>query len=554
MGLAYVIMPYDKAFDRVYRNLIKPAVEACELECKRTDKAGKGGQVMANVIHDLAEAQIVIADISAVKHSEHSDVLLHNWNVAYELGIRHALSKKGTIILCNEESNLPYDISGYDIILYPSDWLDRDLDDEIIRKIVTCIKTNLTPDVSSDSPVHDIFSSLPGNLIQFFNTSDDAEQRQIQELNAQIASLKKDNAVLQEMIDNAGLNADTSKQKAKSTEEQILEAIENSKYISDTAVDTLRDLFQDGKKEEFARFLAKVLDYGYLDEGDCRRVFGMCSKLDNPTIVRIFLERAVEFYPDNEELQGFLADTYSDDYRTRDRALSMANKMIGLNKKNGKIELQNKVRSSRMIGSFFNVYISLKLYKEIIDVGYQLLDVSPNNKALILRNIILAYQSLEQFDDAIRVAKQLIAEDPSDDQNHYCLFGLFYSMHNYKAAYCELEKSIACDSEYTEYYHKLAALICDEKIARNTSGEYVQIMKSEKESYAVPFLIRALLIDDTFLDKALVFMRNNRFNDSFTRLFNTIQNHNDIEEAFSNLDYSAVNACADVDCTKWELE
>lgn len=70
MALAYVIMPYAKEFDRVYRNLIKPAVEACGLECRRTDKDMRGGNVMQNVIRDLAQANIVIADISTRRNPD----------------------------------------------------------------------------------------------------------------------------------------------------------------------------------------------------------------------------------------------------------------------------------------------------------------------------------------------------------------------------------------------------------------------------------------------------------------------------------------------------
>ena len=554
MALAYVIMPYAKEFDRVYRNLIKPAVEACGLECRRTDKDMRGGNVMQNVIRDLAQAKIVIADISTRRNPDYPDLQEYNWNVAYELGVRHALSKRGTVILCNEDTALPYDITGYDVILYPRDWLDKDLDDEIIDKIISRINVTMSSEVVSDGPVHDNFTTLPENLLQFLNTSDDNEQKQIKELRAQLEELREKNHSLQELVDQAGLDSQRTKVKTENTETLILKAIENSKYNGDTAVNTMREFLRDGKTEEFARFLAKVLDCGYLDETDCKIIYSMCRGLDNPTIVRIFLERAVEFYPDSEELQGFLADTYSDDYRTRDKALSMANSMIGLTKRNGKYELQQKVRSARMLASFFNVYHSLKMYKDIIDVGHQLLDLSPNNRSLILRNIIHAYRCLEMYDLAQEYARTLIAEDPMDDRNHSAAFNLQYSLHRYEAAYRELEKCIACDSDDTDYYRQMAAIICDERIARSSSGEYIQINKTEKQQYAVPFLIRAIMIDDKFLNDAVAFMRNNNFRSTLQQLVHVLQSGGSMEKEFANLDYSAVDMCADVDCTTWEDE
>ena len=226
MALAYVIMPYAKELDRVYRNLIKPAVEACGLECRRTDKDMRGGNVMQNVIRDLAQANIVIADISTRRNPDYPDLQEYNWNVAYELGVRHALSKRGTVILCNEDTALPYDITGYDVILYPRD--DKDLDDEIIDKIISRINVTMSSEVVSDSPVHDIFTTLPENLLQFLNTSDDNEQKQIKELRAQLEELREKNHSLQELVDQAGLDSQRTKVKTENTETLILKAIENS--------------------------------------------------------------------------------------------------------------------------------------------------------------------------------------------------------------------------------------------------------------------------------------------------------------------------------------
>ena len=544
MSIAYVIMPYAKEYERVYRNLIKPAVEQCDMVCKRTDKDSNGGHVISSVIHDLTENDVVIADISGC-----------NWNVAYELGIRHAMCQKGTIILCNDSTQFPFDISGYDIINYATDWLDLDLDDEIIDKIVSRIKKIRSGETVSDSPVHDIYPSLPNTLLQFLNTADDTEQKQIQQLQTEIDKLREKNKALQERIEQAGLDTEKTKQQSASTESLILEAIENGKYISDTAVNALRELLDDGKKEDFARYLSKVLDVGYLDESDCRSVYYMCRKLDNPTIVRIFLESAVEFYPDSEELQGFLADTYSNDYRTRDRALSMANSMIGLSIRNGNKVLEKKVRSSRMIASFFNVYISLKLYKEMVEVGYLLLEGSPSHKSLIRRNLIVAYQKLEQYDKADEIAKALVEDDPMEGLNHYRVFQLHAAKHEYFAAYRELEKSLACDSEDTDYYEGLASIICDQRIARNAAGEYIRIQTSEKEYYAAPFIICAILASPDYVNDAAAFLRRNRFTNTLQRLISCIQNGDgNLRNEFSDLDFTPVYACMDVDCTGWETE
>lgn len=555
MGVAYVIMPYAKEYERVYRNLIKPAVEECGLQCVRTDKELDGGHILPKVIRDLAEAEIVIADLSS-----------RNWNVAYELGIRHTMKKSGTIILCDDENfEYPFDIRGYDIIQYEKDWLQLDKDEEIIKKIVSHINSSLSTSSKSDNPVHDLFTTLPHSMMQIVNTENNEELKQIQELQSTIDELENERNSLHEYLEQLGLDPNRPREKVESSESKILEAYNDSQFVSDAAVDKMRELIADGKKEEFVKFLAKVLDRGFLDETDCRIVFALCRKLDNPTIVRIFLEKAVEFYPDSEELQGFLADTYSSDYRTKEKALTMANTTIGLIKRNGSYELQPKLRSNRIIGSFFNVYIELKLFREMVDIGYLLLEQSPKHEALILRNIVLGYEKLEQFDKAVEIAKRLIEMDAMNDISHYCVFRLHNEMNHYFAAYRELEKCIACDNEDTDYYRAIAGLICDEHVARNAAGNYIRISVSEKEQYAVPFLLRGLQVDSNFVDQAIAFLKRNRMTRTLQRLLvfiNSCQcsplevdyDSDEFYDSFSDFDFSAVNLCMEADCYQWESE
>ena len=117
----FVIMPYgssevdQREYSRIYRYFIKQASDDLGLACVRSDIEGRGGHILGNVIEDLANADIVVADISAL-----------NWNVAYELGIRHVLSKKGTILICSSmhKAALPFDIQSLNILFYPQNWLD----------------------------------------------------------------------------------------------------------------------------------------------------------------------------------------------------------------------------------------------------------------------------------------------------------------------------------------------------------------------------------------------------------------------------------------------
>ena len=96
MGRCFVAMPYGstederREFSRIYRFLIRTAAEDLGLDCVRSDFEDRGGHILNNVIEDLADSDIVVADLTNL-----------NWNVAYELGMRHVIHKRGSVLICN---------------------------------------------------------------------------------------------------------------------------------------------------------------------------------------------------------------------------------------------------------------------------------------------------------------------------------------------------------------------------------------------------------------------------------------------------------------------
>jgi hypothetical protein len=70
------------------------------------DEVAGPGIVFEDMKRQLAEAQIVIAEITAP-----------NQNVFYELGYAHALNKP-TILMAQRGKELPFDIRSYRVIFY----------------------------------------------------------------------------------------------------------------------------------------------------------------------------------------------------------------------------------------------------------------------------------------------------------------------------------------------------------------------------------------------------------------------------------------------------
>lgn len=257
----FVIMPYGgdnpekvKEYNRVFRFMIAEAVHSFDptAEVFRQDYTGQGGQILRNVISNIAEADLVIADISD-----------RNWNVAYELGLRHVLNKYGTLLLCNDETELPYDISQLNVIVYPTDgWLDRveELTEQIAKHIAKAMQKD-----RSDSPVFDIFPALPANLAEMLSSNNDEEQRRIIKISEELEGARAEVKRLRQRIEDVGLDSAATRTK-KDLKSQFSAAIKNRVYNSDEAVAKLRELADEKDYEGFADFLAKVLEFGYLSD------------------------------------------------------------------------------------------------------------------------------------------------------------------------------------------------------------------------------------------------------------------------------------------------
>lgn len=154
------ITPID--FDRVYRMIIQPAAAASGLTCVRCDEIRGPGSVHEDMFRHIRAADVVVVDISTL-----------NANVFYELGVRHALSRKVTVLIQRKGTIAPFNIQGYRIITY-----DETAPESIratIEEISSFIRAGRAGD-ESDSPV---YKHLP--LLRVTMAAVPPEQRILQE-------------------------------------------------------------------------------------------------------------------------------------------------------------------------------------------------------------------------------------------------------------------------------------------------------------------------------------------------------------------------------------
>lgn len=105
---AFVAMPFgvkkdsqgiEIDFNRVYSELIKPALEGAGLDVFRADEEGRAGDIRTDMFQELLIADLVVADLT-----------LDNPNVWYELGVRHALRARGVVLVCGGRVTTAFDL------------------------------------------------------------------------------------------------------------------------------------------------------------------------------------------------------------------------------------------------------------------------------------------------------------------------------------------------------------------------------------------------------------------------------------------------------------
>jgi hypothetical protein len=156
MPRAFVIRPFgvkkDSSgqpldFDAVHRDLIEPALIAMGFSGSTTIEIESAGNIRADMFALILEADVVVCDIT-----------VHNANVFYELGVRHALRKRGTIMLKGAESadTTPFDLMTDRYLAY-SCKSPADAKPSLIRTIEAIMRG----DRIADSPVFAMMPELP---------------------------------------------------------------------------------------------------------------------------------------------------------------------------------------------------------------------------------------------------------------------------------------------------------------------------------------------------------------------------------------------------------
>jgi hypothetical protein len=143
----FVVRPFGTKngidFDKVHREMIAPAMARLNLQGGTTEPIARAGNIRADMFELLAKADLVIADMS-----------IHNANVFYELGARHALRDKRTFLIRSESDDVPFD-------LRTDRYLEYDKNDPAasVEKLVTGLQQTIDRP-ATDSPIFQLVPKL----------------------------------------------------------------------------------------------------------------------------------------------------------------------------------------------------------------------------------------------------------------------------------------------------------------------------------------------------------------------------------------------------------
>lgn len=155
---AFVAMPFgikeDINFDRIYSDLICPALAAAGLEAFRADGEMKAGEIRKDMFQELLLADLVVVDAS-----------VDNPNVWYELGVRHALRERDVVVIACRDGRLPFDISTDRVLRYHRkeglpDPLMLEADKKLLAEYVSETMRARGDDSYRCSPVYEVMPTL----------------------------------------------------------------------------------------------------------------------------------------------------------------------------------------------------------------------------------------------------------------------------------------------------------------------------------------------------------------------------------------------------------
>ena len=486
----FVIMPYGssspelkKKFDGVYKGIIMPAVREAGYEPVREDISGTPGNIPKSIVTKLAKSEMVIADLTGM-----------NPNVFYELGIRHVMSKNGTVLIINKGDAIPFDNAIHRVVQYTNELDDLDT---VHQQIVTAIKNRENSVGNPDNIVHDTFHQLPSDILKSLDVN--IVNAEFSELQKSFAEVKNENERYKKMLLSGGLLSDKSQEEAPRSVKELFSTVRDALAKSGRSVIIrLSQFASNGDTDGFVEFLESVLEAGFVSEDDYIQINNLCDKLGLLPLQVAIMEHAHGLFPESERIAVQLSQVYIQMplRETKLKGVEIAENLLDIVYENSIVTIRNpRLISDSKIATLFNAYGQLDFYERTLAFcnAYEKLDLSQS--AVILRNKADAFAELQMIEDAKAAYKALLNFDYNNDTNHSFYAGFLSEQGDYIGAYKEREIALALDPNDASRYMNLAIEVLNHHFLRENENLISRQTNREKLIKAIlPMFIYAINI------------------------------------------------------------
>jgi uncharacterized protein (TIGR02996 family) len=435
-------MPYggnDEAkknhYRGVYQSILAPAAIEAGYTPKRSDIEGAPGSITLDIVRDLADSDIVIADITE-----------GNPNVFLEIGIRHVMRKSGTVHVVDKRyaDAIPFDLRNYRAIEYSVNLADIP---EVIKSIVAAIRLRERDPNRSDNLVHDALPSLPIDV----RTIGDAELRkQIEQLQGTLEELREQKTKLETrlaLVDPLGMKND-----GLAGEIDIDHILDEADAIragtGDNALLRLHGALESGGEQGFVKELRTILRSPYLNSSDYMSISNMCDRLGLDEHGRATLEIGHALYPERVDMMLSLAHDYhrSANRNLRARGRKMVEDFLGVEHTPQGPKLAGRPPGEYISAAIaiFNEYLYESQYNWVISIADSL-EEQVGSDVLFARNKARALHKLGMNREAEEAFERAVELYPHDDTLHAFYADFLDDLGRYNEAYEEYEKAICSD-------------------------------------------------------------------------------------------------------------
>jgi len=406
---AFVIMPIRKMgsdeyqyFRALYDEVLKPTLEIANFSTERADDIQKSGAIGKDIIVRLAEAELVVADLTDL-----------NPNVFYELGVRHVLRGSGTVMIQDElkTNDIPFDLSSYRVIKFRGELngIGR------LRVELSTYAKNLDHEASvRDNPVHGWLPVLPLNSLEAASGTIEGKLRE---------ELARAHNTVRQYEKIVGPLSSGGARSSVSPQEIIAMAVRDAEEgnLATDLLDSARSAAQARDHKGFLKVLQRIMERSdiRLDAQEYDSLSGTASGLGLGDIASAILAHGLSLHPQSEELKRSQLSrlAHSSDSNERNQARAELAKTVGIAMSDGQVVPPPQMSREKLalFGIMLDAYDTDGLYDEELKIARAVAEKFPD-RTTVCRNMARALGSAGQEEEEIWqwYKKGILAPDAAD--------------------------------------------------------------------------------------------------------------------------------------------